>query len=63
MHSIEKMSPALSTRMNSFNFILNERGGVLTRRVQSTEIEGAIFEESVRFSTRLEFSRQFHRLI
>lgn len=33
MHLLEKMSPALSTRVNSFNFILNERGGVLARRV------------------------------
>jgi hypothetical protein len=33
MHLVEKMSPALSTRVNSFNFILNERGGILARLV------------------------------
>ena len=33
MPLLEKMSPALSTRMNTLNFILIERGGVLARQV------------------------------
>ena len=48
MHSIEKMSPALSTRTNSFSFILNERGGVLARRVAAgvglTRSDGQVVE-------------------
>lgn len=48
VHLIEKMSPALSTRMNSFHFILNEGGGVLAQRVAAgdglTQSDGQVME-------------------
>jgi hypothetical protein len=63
VHLIEKMSPALSTRMNSFNFILNERGGVLARRVAAgvglTRSDGQVVkrEQGSRAAGIREYSR------